>query len=213
MLETQFLELVCKTAAAYLAAAQDIPVGVSNRHVHLSQNDLDALFGTGSVLHPIKALGQPGQFASEEMVTLRGPKGKTIQRVRVLGPIRPESQVEISQTDSFQLGISAPIRESGVLAETPGITLEGPAGSVTLTRGVIIAWRHIHLSEPIAQVQGVQDKDMVCIESDGPRGCVLKNVLVRVSDKFAPELHIDTDEANACGLKNGDIVRIRRAAP
>lgn len=190
---------------------QDIPVGVSNRHVHLTQADLETLFGPGAVLHCKKELKQPGQFAAEETVTLRGPKGGAMGKVRVLGPVRKASQVEISKTDGFALGVKAPVRESGVLEGTPGITLEGPAGTLTLTKGVIVAQRHIHLSKPEAELWGVKDKDIVEVEIGGERGVTMKNVLVRVSDKFVPEMHVDTDEANACGMKNGDIVQIKKA--
>lgn len=208
MEQSKFLDLVYKATSEYIETVQDIPVGVSNRHVHLCQQDLDILFGKGAALHLKKELGQPGQFAAEETINLRGPKGTVLERVRVLGPVRPQSQVEVSQTDAMQLGLSAPVRESGVLEETPGLIMEGPAGSVSLDYGVIIAWRHIHLSQERAQLLGVQDKEMVFVETEGPRGCILKNVLVRVSEKFAPEMHIDTDEANACGLKTGDTIRI-----
>jgi putative phosphotransacetylase len=174
---------------------------------------MTALFGKGSELHVKKALRQPGQFAAEETVDLRGPKGGLLRQVRILGPIRPESQVEISRTDGRQLGVSAPVRESGVLHDTPGLVLEGPAGRIELRRGVIVAWRHIHLSESCARFLRVCDKETVCVETEGPRACVLKNVLVRVSDKFQPEMHVDTDEANACGLKSGDSICIRKERP
>ena len=210
MNDQQLIEIAYKAARACIAELQTIPVGISNRHVHLCQQDLAQLFGAGALLHTKKELRQPGQFAAEEVVNLRGPNGAVIQRVRVLGPIRPESQVEISLTDGFALGIAVPVRESGNLDGTPGLVLEGPAGSVTLSRGVIAAWRHIHLSEESARFLRVHDKEMVSVESEGLRGCVLKNVLVRVSNRFLPEMHIDTDEANACGLKNGDIIRIQK---
>lgn len=208
--QTRFNELVYGAVAQYLAQANEIPVGVSNRHVHLSRADMEVLFGKDAALRIKKELGQPGQYAAEETVNLIGAGGRIIKNVRVLGPLRPESQVEISLTDSFLLGIKAPVRESGDLTDTHGLVLEGSAGSVTLSRGVIVAWRHIHLSEERARQLNLRDKELVSVETDGPRGCVLKNVLVRVSKQFAPEMHIDTDEANACGLKNGDTITIRK---
>lgn len=190
-------------------SVEDIPVGVSNRHIHLSKADLEALFGPGAELHVKKNLKQPGQFASEEVLTVVGPKG-SLKKVRVLGPVRAESQVEVSKTDARQLGVDAPVRESGDLAGTPGIVLEGPAGRIELSRGVIAAQRHIHLDVETARALNVKDKDTVCVETFGQRGCVLKNVTVRVSEKFAPEMHVDTDEANACQMKDNDMIRIKK---
>ena len=210
MNDKQLQDIVYKATKEYIAELQNIPVGVSNRHVHLCRKDMDQLFGKGSILHSIKELRQPGQFAAVEMVNLRGQNNALIQRVRVLGPIRQESQVEISKTDSFKLGLSVQVRESGDLEGTPGIILEGPAGSVEITQGVIIAWRHIHIYKESALLLQLRDKEMVSVESEGPRGCVLKNVLIRVSSQFSNEMHIDTDEANASGLKNGDIIKIKK---
>lgn len=180
-----------------------VPVGISNHHVHLCQADLETLFGKGHELTPKKYLSQPGQFASEEMVNLVGPKG-TIARVRVLGPIRPQTQVEISRTDSFGLGITAPVRESGVIDGTPGITLEGPKGRIELKEGVIIALRHLHLHTDEAKAMGLKDKDWISVKFEGEREVTFGHVLVRVGPKYAMDLHIDTDEANAAGLNNGD---------
>lgn len=186
-----------------------IPIGVSNRHVHVSREDLDTLFGKGYELTKKSDLGQPGQFACNETVTVRGPKGE-FKNVRILGPVRKESQVEISLTDSFQLGVKAPVKESGQLDGTPGITLVGPNGSVEMPRGTIVALRHIHMTPEQAAKMGLKDKDIVEVETFGERAGVLGNVLVRVSDKFALEMHVDIDEANACSLKNKDYVVIRR---
>ncbi len=186
-----------------------VPVGVSNRHVHVSKADLEQLFGSGYELTQLKALKQPGQYAAKETVTISGPKG-SFENVRILGPVRPESQVEISLSDSFKLGIKAPVRESGKLACTPGITLAGPAGSVILPYGAIVALRHIHVSLNKAREMGVSDQEIVEVETCGERRCVLGNVLIRVSDKFEPEMHVDMDEANACGLKNDDYVLVRK---
>ena len=186
-----------------------VPVGVSNRHVHLCTEDLEKLFGKGYHLTKKNDLKQPGQFASNETVTIRGPKGE-FEKVRILGPVRSQSQVEISKTDSFRLGIKAPVRESGDLEETPGIELIGPRGSVLLPHGAIIALRHIHMTPMQAQAMGVQDKEIVEVETFGERRGVLGDVLIRVSDHYALEMHVDVDEANACSLKNNDYVIVRR---
>ncbi len=186
-----------------------IPIGVSNRHVHLCRRDMDALFGVGSELTKKADLAQPGQFAANETVTVRGPKGE-FKKVRVLGPLRDESQVEISLTDGFSIGVKAPIKESGHLDNTPGVTLIGPKGSVDLAQGTIVALRHIHMDPETAQKLGVADKDIVEVETFGERAGVLGNVLVRVSDKYALEMHVDIDEANACSLRNKDYVVIKK---
>lgn len=179
-----------------------VGVGVSNRHVHLNREAMDVLFGIGSELTYKKALGQPGQYAADETVTLRGPKGD-IERVRVLGPLRAQSQVEISVGDGFLLGVSAPVRESGKLKDTPGIALIGPKGSIRLQEGLIVAARHIHMTPADAAVYGVRDKDIVSVRIDGPRGAVFNNVLIRVTENSALELHIDVEEANGVGAVNG----------
>lgn len=186
-----------------------IPIGVSNRHVHLSRKDMDALFGEGSELTKKADLAQPGQFAANETVTVRGPKGE-FKKVRVLGPLRQESQVEISLTDGFSIGVKAPIKESGKLDNTPGVTLIGPKGSVDLPKGTIVALRHIHMDPVTAEKLGLHDKDVVEVETFGERAGVLGNVLVRVSDKYALEMHVDIDEANACSLRNKDYVVIKK---
>lgn len=203
-------QVLREQAEAQGPTIEDIPVGVSNRHIHLTLEDTETLFGKGAVLHVKKQSKQPGQYAAEETVTLHGPKG-SIRNVRVLGPFRPYTQVEISKTDGFQLGVNAPVRDSGDLSGTPGIVLEGPAGRLELKQGVIVAKRHIHLSVERANQLGCRDNEAVSVETEGCRGCVLKNVIVHVSDRFAPEMHVDTDEANACELKNGQFIRIKRA--
>lgn len=179
------------------------PIGVSNRHIHLDRADMDALFGPGSELTVKKMLGQPGQYAAEETVTIRGPKGE-MSRVRVLGPLRNETQVEISVADGFVLGVKPPVRESGQLEDSPGIEIIGPKGSVKKTRGVIAALRHIHMTPEIARRLGYRDGQYVQTRIEGLRGALLCNVLVRVSEKYALEMHIDVEEANALGVKNGD---------
>ncbi len=152
-------------------------------------------------------LSQPGQFACEEKVTLVGPRG-VIENVRVLGPARKQSQVEISITDSFKLGVQAPIRDSGDLQGSAGITMVGPAGSVTLKEGCIVAARHIHMHTTDARRFGVKDGDRVNVKATGPRGVVFSQVLIRVSENYRLEMHLDVDEANAAALKNGDKVEI-----
>ena len=199
-----FVALVTRLVIEELEKFQrSVPIGVSNRHIHLDRADMDILFGQDSELTFKKELGQPGQYACEETVTLHGPKGE-LSRVRVLGPLRSESQVEVSVTDGFALGVRPPIRESGKLKGTPGVTIVGPKGTIEKDTGTIAALRHIHLDPETAQRIGVKDKQMVKVEIRGLRGGILHNVLIRVSEQFAPEMHIDVDEANAMGVKNGD---------
>ncbi len=180
-----------------------IPVAVSARHVHLTQEAVERLFGTGHHLTPLKPLSQPGQFAAVETVTVVGPK-RRIEGVRVLGPVRPKCQVEVSRTDEFALGVDAPVRDSGDVANTPGVTLVGPAGALTLEGGLICARRHIHMTPADAARLGVSDRDVVEIALDtAGRDLVFGDVLVRVSAEAALELHLDTDEANAAELQPG----------
>ncbi len=183
-------------------------VGVSNRHLHLSREDVEKLFGPGYQLTPIKDLGQPGQFACKETVTIVGPKG-SIENVRVLGPERKETQVEVSLTDCFKLGVNPPVRDSGDLEGTPGIEIIGPNGKVIKDRGVIVAKRHIHMHISDAENFGVKDKEIVMVTVEhGDRKVIFDDVLIRVNEKFALEFHVDTDEANAAGLRNGDKVYV-----
>lgn len=184
-----------------------IPIGVSNRHVHVSRVDLDRLYGKDYALTRKSELGQPGQFAANETVTLQGPKG-TFEHVRILGPVRSQSQVEISKTDSFRLGVKAPIALSGHLQGTPGITLIGPRGTVDLPCGVIIAKRHIHMTPAQAAARHLKDGQIVDVETFGERRGILGDVIIRVSDTAGLEMHIDVDEANACSLSNHDYVMI-----
>ncbi len=179
-----------------------IPISISARHVHLSRADVEVLFGPGHALTPFKDLSQPGQFACAEQVTLVGPRG-SIPDVRVLGPVRPETQVEISRTDERALGVDAPIRPSGELAGSVGIELVGPAGRVKLERGAIQAKRHVHMSPADAAVYGVKDKDWVMVRVGGERGLIFDDVLVRVHPDYVLDMHLDTDEANAADLKPG----------
>ncbi len=179
-----------------------IPIEVSAHHVHLSRKEVESLFGEGSELTCRSDLSQPGQFACEETVNLIGPKGR-VERVRVLGPERKESQVEISMTEEFKLGIKAPIRASGALEGSPGITLEGPKGKCTLPNGVICSVRHIHMSPKDALSFGLKDRDIVKIEVQGARTLTYGDVLVRVHPDFRLSMHIDTDEANAANIRTG----------
>jgi putative phosphotransacetylase len=180
-------------------AVHEVVVRVSVRHVHLTQDALEKLFGPGGALTKLKDLFQPGQFAANETVAIVGPKGR-IEKVRILGPIRGETQVEISGTDQFSLGIQAPVRESGKLENTPGIVLHGPAGQVSLTHGVIRALRHIHMLPADADTIGVKNGAHVSVRLVGDRTTIVEGVIVRVSPTYALEMHIDTDEANAAGV-------------
>ena len=175
-----------------------VQVGLSNKHLHLSKEHVEALFGAGHQLTHKKDLVQPGQFACEEVVDIVGTKG-TLKNVRVLGPERPQTQVEVAMTDARGLGIKAPIRESGDLAGTPGCKIVGPAGEIEIEEGVIVALRHIHLSLEEAEEAGVKDKDWVSIKLEGERALVFDKVLIRASNKFKAECHLDTDEGNAAG--------------
>jgi acetate kinase len=181
-----------------------IPVAISARHIHLRQETVDVLFGKGHGLKVRKWLSQPGQFAAEETVTVVGPRN-TIERVRVLGPVRSKDQLEISRTDEFFLGIDAPVRESGKVENTPGCKLIGPAGEFNLEDGVICAWRHIHMTPEDAAVFGVGDRDIVEVAvGSGERSLTFGSVLIRVSPKYKLEMHIDTDEGNAAEINSGD---------
>jgi acetate kinase len=181
---------------------QPFLVEVSAHHIHLTQPHVEALFGKGHQLTKHSDLSQPGQYACKEQLTIVGPKGR-IERVRVLGPTRKITQVEIALTEQFRLGIHPPIRESGDIKDTPGCTLEGPSGTVKLDRGVICALRHIHMTPADALSYGVRDKSVVRVRVDGDRELVFGDVLVRVDPSYALAMHIDTDEANAANLKTG----------
>lgn len=183
-----------------------IPVGVSVRHVHLAQEHLEALFGRGYCLTPIREL-QPGHYAAKESVTVVGPRG-VLPNVRVLGPTRGKTQVEISRSDAYILGLDPPVRDSGELEGTPGVVMIGPRETVNLIGGVILAWRHIHMPAALAGRLGLKDHALVQVQTGGCRRVVFDRTLVRVSPDYRLEMHIDTDEANAAGLSNGDHVRL-----
>lgn len=185
-----------------------VMVETSARHLHVTQQDLETLFGAGAVLSNKKDLSQPGQFATNEKVEIVGPKGS--MKMSILGPVRPETQIELALTDARKLGITAPIRESGDLAGTPGCKLVGPAGEVELDHGVIIAKRHIHFNVEEAKEAGVEDKQIVSVKLDyNGRSLIFGDVVCRVSPKYAAAMHIDTDESNAAGLPgtvDGEII-------
>ena len=176
-----------------------ILVEMSARHIHVTQADLEKLFGEGATLTPKRELSQPGQYLSEERVDLIGPK-KTIANVSILGPTRPETQVEISLTDARTLGVSAPVRMSGDVAGTGSVTIKGPAGEITIEEGVIAAKRHIHMTPEDAEKMGLKDGQNVSVRVETERGIVFEETVLRVSEKFATAMHIDTDEANAVAL-------------
>lgn len=184
-----------------------IPVGVSNRHVHLSQPDVERLFGEGYQLQPEKNLSQPGYFAARETVILAGPRG-VIQGVRVLGPPRTHSQVEVLRSDTFVLGIQAEIKESGQRLKAQPVTIIGPKGTVVEDMGVLVAKRHIHTNPDDARRLGLREGQLIAVHMDGDRAALLKQVVVRISEGLKTELHLDTEEANAVAVQNGQTVEI-----
>ncbi|MGF7009856.1 putative phosphotransacetylase [Lachnospiraceae bacterium PF1-22] len=184
-----------------------VPVGVSARHVHLTQEHLEKLFGKGYQLTKKKEL-MGGQYAANEVVTIVGLKLRAIENVRILGPVRKGSQVEVSKTDAVKLGVPAPIRESGDTKGSAPIALVGPKGVVYLNEGCIIAKRHIHMAPADAMAAGVTDNQEVSVVTDNERGTTFNHVQVRVDESFTLEMHIDTDEANAASIRTGDKLRI-----
>ncbi|MHC0037032.1 phosphate propanoyltransferase [Pseudoneobacillus sp. C159] len=183
---------------------REIPIAVSNRHIHLSREHLERLFGHGYQLHKLKDLSQPGQFAAKETVTLIGPKGK-LEKVRILGPARGDTQIEVSLFDGYTLGITPPIRDSGDIVGTPSVTIQGPRGQLTVQQGLICAARHIHMHTDDAARFHVSNGQRVQVKVGGQRGVIFDQVLVRVSPRYKLEMHIDVDEANAAQIKNGQI--------
>lgn len=177
-------------------------VEASGRHVHLSRQEIDALFGPGYQLTKVKDLSQPGQFVCKERITVAGPKG-LFQNVVILGPERSESQVEVSMTDTRILGINAPVRESGKTEGTPSVTLMNGSAVVTLSHGLIVAKRHIHMTPEDALKNKVSNSQIVQVKVEGTRPLIFDDVVVRISPRFATYMHIDYDEANACGLTKG----------
>lgn len=184
-----------------------VPIGVSARHIHLTQEDVEKLFGEGYQLTKRSEL-MGGQFASNEQCTIVGLKLRAIENVRILGPVRSKSQVEISATDARTLGVKAPTRQSGDIAGSAPIALVGPKGAIYLKEGCIVAARHIHMPPADAEAAGVKDGDMVSVRMGDERGALLEQVKIRVDESFTLEMHIDTDEANACQVKQGDLALI-----
>lgn len=187
-----------------------IPVEVSNRHCHLTRETFEILYGKGKELTLLRELSQRGEFAAQETVTLVGPNMRAIEGVRILGPFRKFDQVELSFTDGFYLGMELPVRLSGDIAGSSPITIVGPRGSVTLKEGAIRAMRHLHASPEEAKALGLRDGERIAIEIPGPIGVIFQNVVVRVSANGRLAFHIDTDEANAAGVKRQGVGRIVR---
>ena len=212
-METKNIELITKMVIEAINKSEDkgngfvVPIGVSARHIHLTQEHVEALFGPGYHLTKKKEL-MGGQFASNETVTIVGLKLRAIENVIILGPVRKASQVEISATDAIKLGIKAPIRESGNIAGSAPIAIVGPKGALYLNEGCIIAMRHIHMSPKDAQAAGVSDGQIVSVKADNERGTIFNHVKIRVDESFTLEMHIDTDEANASKIASGDTVTI-----
>ena len=190
-----------------LKVSDKIPVGLSNRHLHLTIQDIKTLFNKGARLTTLRDLSQPGQFAANEVVTLVGPKGR-MDKVRVLGPVRQETQMEVSRTDSYILGIKPPVRISGDVKGSSGVKIIGPKGEIDLKEGVIIAQRHIHMSPNEARDFRVKDGDIVKVKVPGERALVFDNVMIRSGPTHRLDFHIDIDEANAAGLSQGDLVEL-----
>ena len=206
--QEQLVALVTQAVQAELQKrSRQVPVGISVRHIHLTRADVDKLFGYGYQLTPKKALSQPGQFACEECLDVIGPKGE-LKRVRILGPERSATQIELAQTDCRTIGVNAPVRSSGDTKGTPGVTLRGPLGELTVPEGVIVADRHLHMTPAQAAAFGLADGDSVQIRINGLKPGIMGGVLVRASNKCALDFHIDTDDGNAFLLKQGQLVTV-----
>ncbi len=190
------------------AYTPNLVVNISARHLHVSQQDLQTLFGPGAELTVYRWLYQPGEFASEQRVTIVGPRSRAIENVRILGPVRSKTQVEISATDAVALGIDAPLRPSGTTQNTPGCTVLGPKGVVELKEGVIRAERHVHMSPADAKIYGFKDKQYVRLRVMSDSTTTFENILCRVDPKFLLEVHLDTDEGNACNLVGATSVEL-----
>lgn len=206
--QEQLISLVTRAVQAQLRLqSRQVPVGVSMRHIHLSRREVDALFGRTYQLTPLRPLSQPGQFACQECLDVIGPKG-VLHKVRILGPERSAAQVELAQTDCRAIGIQAPVRPSGNVEGTPGVLLQGPRGVLSLPQGVIIADRHLHMSTAQAAAFGLSDGDTVRVQIGGGKPGILDGVLVRAGDQYELDLHLDTDDANAFQLKQGQLVTV-----
>ncbi len=208
-MDEQLIQNVAQKVASSFRGQGLIQVEVSARHVHLSEEDVEKLFGKGATLTPVRELSQPGQFLCEERVTLCGPKSK-IERTAILGPARKQTQVELSRSDSIALGVKAPLRHSGDVNGSGAITLIGPAGTLTLNEGALVARNHIHMIPESASQIGIEDNTEVSVEILSERPLIFPNVLVRVSPEFRDRMHLDFDEANAAlvsGLTLGRIIK------
>lgn len=206
---TQITELVLAEIKKMQSRENLIPVGISARHLHLTQEQVEVLFGKGHQLTFLKPLSQTGQFAAKETVTLKGPKG-VIEKVRILGPVRPHVQVEVSMTDARTLGLNPPVRESGKLENTPGILIKGTVGQIETQDGVIVAQRHAHMSLEDAENFGISDGEYIRVFVDGESGGTMEPVKVRVNKNYVLDLHLDTDNANAFGLSQGQQLRFEK---
>lgn len=201
--QSELVEQITRAVLHRLAEASDrIVVGVSNRHVHLSRADLKTLFGLDELTH-YRPVRQPQDFAAEQIVAVHGPRS-SFPKMRTMGPCRPKSQVELSRTDAIALGIDAPLTQSGHLDAAGPIDIEGPNGTIHLDHAVMVAARHIHMGPSHAKAWGLADQERVQVRFDGERGGVLHDFIVRLKDDWIPEIHLDTDEANALGLRTGD---------
>ena len=204
-MESKNIELITKMVIDAINQNEEkgngfmVPIGVSARHVHLTQEHVETLFGPGYQLTKKKDL-MGGQFASNETVTIIGLKLRAIENVRVLGPVRSATQVEVSATDAIKLGMNVPVRMSGDIAGSAPIAIVGPKGAIYLKEGCIVAMRHIHMSPADAQAAGVKNGDIVSVKADNERGTIFNQVAIRVDDSFTLEMHIDTDEANGLGI-------------
>ena len=193
---------------ADLAGRLIVPIGVSARHMHLTREALEALYGAGHQLRVYRNLSQVGEFAAEETVTVVGPRGRALEGVRLLGPTRSFVQIELARSDGLRLGIDLPVRKTGDLRGTPGLTVVGPAGTVVLKEGAIRTTRHIHMSVEDASRFGVRDGQIVRARIAGVRAVVLENVEIRVGERFVLDFHIDTDDANASGADTGGFAEV-----
>lgn len=207
VLVEQVTRLVIQSLQKYNKTGITIPVGISARHIHLEREHVDSLFGKGYQLTYFKPLSQPGQFAASETVDLIGPKG-AIAKVRILGPERPATQVEVSLSDARKLGVNPPVKTSGDLEGTVGITVRGPKGEITIPRGLMIADRHIHMTPEDAKYFDVENGQKVKVMVNGDKGGILNNVSIRVSPQYTLDCHIDTDDANAFQVKQGQLITI-----
>jgi len=201
--------LVEEVVRKHLEDSLYVQVGVSNRHTHLKQEDVEMLFGKGYSLTKLKDLKQPGEFVAQETIVVEGPK-ESFPKVRILGPSRRLTQIELSLSDARVLGITVPIRESGHVEGSASVILRGPNGSVTAPVGAIAAHRHIHMPVAVAKAHGLENGSIVSVQTLGPRPLIFLEVMLRVSDRYALEMHVDVDEANAACLDNGDLVKIRK---